>query len=148
MAKKISKKTQPEAANAAIETPVKKTRKRAPKAAQPASPASVETKPLDQDVKPKAPAFTLDYPQQDELVSSPVYTLRLSVPEGASYVEVSVDGGAFSGCRFAVGHWWYDWADYADGKHTLAARAVTQDGREAKLERTVKVSREQSDLLR
>lgn len=147
MAKKISKKTQPEAANAAIETPLKKkapARKRAVKAGA----ASPEAQPLDQDVKPAAPTFTLDYPQREELVTSDNYTLRFSVPEGASYVEVSVDGGAWSGCRFSVGHWWYDWADYSDGKHTIVARAVTQDGREAKVERATKVTRGQNDLLK
>ena len=146
MAKKISKKTQPEAANAAIETPVKKapTRKRAAKKTDAAAPAA----PVDQDVKPAAPAFTLDYPQKGEVVTSDNYTLRFSVPEGASYVEVSVDGGVWSGCRFSVGHWWYDWSNYGDGKHVIVARAVTQDGREAEIERTTKVERGQSDLLR
>jgi hypothetical protein len=146
MAKKISKKTQPEAANAAIEAPTKKApaRKRSAKKTDAAAPAA----PVDQDIKPAAPALTLDYPQKGEVVTSASYTLRLSVPEGASYVEVSVDGGAWSGCRFSVGHWWYDWADYSDGKHVIVARAVTQDGREAELQRSTTVARGQSDLLR
>jgi hypothetical protein len=134
MAKKIStKKTKPEAANAAIEAPVKA--KKAPARKRAAK------KPLNQDVQPAAPEFSLDYPQQGEVVTSPFYTLRFSAPEGASYVEVSIDGGVWGGCRFSVGHWWYDWADYADGAHTIASRLVTQDGREATLERKTSVER-------
>lgn len=146
MAKKISKKTQPEAANAAIEAPVKKTpaRKRAAKKTDAAAPAA----PVDQDIKPAGLKLTLDYPQKGEVVTSANYTLRFTVPEGASYVEVSLDGGPWSGCRFSVGHWWYDWADYSDGKHVIVARAVAQDGREAEIERSTKVERGQSDLLR
>jgi hypothetical protein len=121
MPKKISvKKTlAPEAVSpvAATET-LKKApaRKRAPKKA-----------PVDQDVQ-QAGGLTLDYPQAGEEVISAEYTLRLTAPEGTPAVEVSIDDSEWRPCRFAVGHWWFDWSAYAAGKHTLRARASGPGG--------------------
>lgn len=97
-------------------------------------------KPIDQDVQlPAAQTrLVLDYPQAAETVLSRQYTLRLSAPEGAPSVEVSIDGGEWRPCRFAVGHWWYDWENYTEGSHQLRARAK-RDGDELTLERSVSV---------
>ena len=145
--KKISVKKQlvaaPVSADAVIETPLKPAkkapaRKRAVKA--PAAAAAVE-RPLDQDVKPQTqPAIALDYPQKGEAVMSDHYTLRLTVPEGAAFVEVSIDDGAWQPCRFSVGHWWYDWSGYEAGRHTLRARTLGADGLEASVKRQVTVA--------
>lgn len=108
----------------AVAAPAKPApRKRAPRA----------KKPLDQDVQQEF--LTLDYPQQGEGVTSASYTIRLTLPENTPYAEVSFDGGEWRACRFAVGHWWYDWSDYASGTYTLRARAVTPEGREVVIER-------------
>ena len=108
-------------------------RKRAARAVAPAQ-------PVDQDVQLPASAtrLVLYYPQAAETVVSRQYTLRFSAPEGAPAVEVSIDGGEWRPCRFAVGHWWYDWENYTEGSHQLRARAST-DGGELTVERSVSV---------
>lgn len=140
MAKKsTTKKTQPEIAAEKVLAPKKPAaRKRAAKT----------TRPLDQDVQPAQTFLMLDFPQPDETVVSPTYTLRFTVPENTPYVEVSVNDGAWQPCRFAVGHWWFDWADYSAGKHTVRARTTTFDGQEALVERTVRVAFIDADLLK
>ena len=139
MAKKTLKKL-PVAANAEIE--IEKPAKKAPARKRVAkAPAAAAQPPLDQDVQPAAQApISLDYPQAGETITASHYTLRLTVPEGAAYVEVSIDDSAWQPCRFSVGHWWYDWADYASGRHTLRARAMGQDGVEASVKRVSKAA--------
>ncbi len=121
----------PAAPGGELKKPV--TRKRAVRA-----PAAA--KPTDLDVQPAAAEkrLTLDYPQKGELVISRQYTLRFSAPEGAPMVEVSIDGGDWRPCRFAVGHWWFDWEGYDEGDHLLRARSA-KDGRETTVERSVTV---------
>ncbi|MBI4376969.1 MAG: hypothetical protein HY549_11030 [Elusimicrobia bacterium] len=75
-----------------------------------------------------ATQLSVDYPQQGERVISPQYTLRLSAPEGAKNVEVSIDQGDWRCCRQADGHWWYDWSGYDNGEHEIVARIETQEG--------------------
>ncbi len=76
-----------------------------------------------------APPLSIDYPQQDEVIVSPEYTIRLSAPEDARKVEVCVNHGRWQACRPAVGHWWYDWSGYGEGEHEVAARCATALGR-------------------
>ena len=73
-------------------------------------------------------ALDIDYPGEDEVVNSSHYTFRLNVPEEVSYVEVSVDRGAWQPCRSTCGFWWADWSDFQPGAHTLSARAVSLSG--------------------
>lgn len=76
----------------------------------------------------KAKAVAIDYPQVQEAIRHPEYSLRLTtVPEAAS-VEVSIDGGDWRPCREAVGHWWYDWSGFSNGRHELMARVRKTDG--------------------
>lgn len=109
-------------------------RKRAVRAEAPA-------KPVDQDVQAVSTRtkLVLDYPQPEELIVSRQYTLRFSTPEGTPAVDVSIDGGAWQACRFAVGHWWYDWDGYDEGPHLIRARAATEGG-QLSFERSVRVS--------
>lgn len=74
------------------------------------------------------PAMRVEYPAEGEVLASPCYTFRIgSIPE-ANNVEVSIDQGEWRPCRESLGLWWYDWADYAQGEHTLAARSRMGDG--------------------
>jgi len=70
----------------------------------------------------------IDYPAKNEVVNSLNYTFRISAPEDAAAVEVSVDRGAWQLCRESCGHWWYDWSGFKPGTHSLSARAVEQTG--------------------
>ena len=72
--------------------------------------------------------LSVDFPRQDEKITSRHYTLRVTAPEGVRSVDVSIDGQGWMACRHAVGHWWHDWADYGSGKHDIIARIRTRQG--------------------
>lgn len=71
----------------------------------------------------------VDFPAQDEAIASAHYTFRLSAPERAESVDVSIDQGPWLPCRKAEGFWWYDWSGYGDGAHELIARTPGKSGR-------------------
>ncbi len=72
---------------------------------------------------------SIDYPREDELVTSPHYTFRIAAPMNAEKVEVCVDGAPWQLCRYASGHWWYDWSGYFSGDHEIVARILPFDSR-------------------
>jgi len=71
----------------------------------------------------------VDYPASGETVVSAQYTVRVSAPENAETVDVSIDQGPWLSCRKAEGFWWYDWSGYADGAHAVIARTPGKNGR-------------------
>lgn len=77
---------------------------------------------------PPAAQVTVDYPQAGERVTSPTYTIRLSVLSGGG-AEVSIDEEAWLPCREAAGFWWHDWSGYGRGAHKVCARITLPDGR-------------------
>ena len=102
---------------------------------------TVSSLPLDQDVQPalETAPLALDYPQARETIVSRHYTQRQTAWESAPSVEVSIDGAAWQPCRFSVGHWWYDWANYDSGKHALRVRAMGPTGRKTIAKRICRV---------
>lgn len=70
----------------------------------------------------------VEYPQQDEAITSPQYTFRIGAPAGAAGVEVSIDQGPWLACRNVAGFWWYDWSGYDDGEHEISARTRGKSG--------------------
>lgn len=114
---------------------------RSKKAAPRRRAAKAKTPPLDQDIQAtfERAALTIDFPQEGEPIASREYTLRLTAAEGVPAVEVSLDGGPWSSCRPAVGHWWFDWSGFAPGEHELRGRAVGADGRETVVQRFCRV---------
>ena len=64
----------------------------------------------------------IDYPLEEEVITSPDYTFRFCAPDDTSAVEVSIDGSPWRECRRAHGYFWFDWSHYGRGEHTLAAR--------------------------
>lgn len=81
----------------------------------------------------------IDYPGEDETISSDHYAIRVTAPEGVPFVDVAVDDGPWQACRLAVGHWWWDWTDYAPGPHRVRARLFNDKGEERSAERRVSV---------
>ena len=71
----------------------------------------------------------IDHPQQDQTVTSAIYTFRVDGPETLALLEISVDRGPWQACRRACGYWWYDWSGYADGEHDVIARIRGRNGR-------------------
>lgn len=71
----------------------------------------------------------VDFPAQDETVLSTQYTFRVSAPEKAESVDVSINQGSWLACRKAEGFWWYDWSGYDNGEHELIARTPGKNGR-------------------
>jgi hypothetical protein len=60
----------------------------------------------------------VDFPQEGEILTSPSYTLRVST-SAVENVHISIDGRDFQPMRESVGFWWYDWANFGAGAHTL-----------------------------
>lgn len=73
--------------------------------------------------------LAVDYPVQNERINSFEYTVRVSAPETAESVDVSIDQGAWKSCRKAEGFWWYDWSGFDNGEHELIARTPGKNGR-------------------
>lgn len=74
--------------------------------------------------------LSVDFPRQNEVISSREYSLRMAAPEGVKSVEISLDQSEWKPCRPAVGYWWYDWAGYDSGEHEVVTRIETQEGRQ------------------
>lgn len=70
----------------------------------------------------------IDYPQQDQVVTSATYSFRVGGPDSLASMEVSVDRGPWRECRRSCGYWWFDWSGYSNGEHTLVARGQNRDG--------------------
>jgi hypothetical protein len=71
----------------------------------------------------------IDYPQEEETITSPHYTFRVKAPLNAEKVEVCIDGAPWRLCRYSAGFWWYDWTDYGTGEHEVVARILPFDSR-------------------
>lgn len=72
--------------------------------------------------------LAVDYPRQNESITSSDYTVRVFAPEGAARVGISIDQGPWKSCRNAAGFWWYDWSGYENGEHQIAVSMETADG--------------------
>lgn len=72
---------------------------------------------------------TIDYPREEERVTSAHYTFRIAAPMNAEKVEVCVDGAPWQLCRYSGGFWWYDWSGYFSGEHEIVARVLPFDSR-------------------
>src|SRR5689334_7145909 len=70
----------------------------------------------------------IDYPVEDEKITSPHYTIRIGVFAEAQRVEVSIDDSEWQSARSAVGFWWFDWSRYQNGQHHITARVHLRDG--------------------
>ena len=71
----------------------------------------------------------IDYPVENELITHPSYAIRVGT-SGNGVVEMSIDGGEWTYCRYALGFWWFDWANYPAGSHRIVARLRDNDGKE------------------
>lgn len=76
----------------------------------------------------------LDYPEEGEVVSSMEYAFRISAPEAAAGVEVSINSGPWQACRPASGYWWFDWSGYGSGGYKAVARIRPRNGKDAAAE--------------
>lgn len=72
---------------------------------------------------------SIDYPQEDETITSPHYTFRIKAPLNAEKVEVCVDGAPWQLCRYSSGFWWFDWSGYFSGEHEIVARILPFDSK-------------------
>ncbi|MCG3205051.1 MAG: hypothetical protein KCHDKBKB_01768 [Elusimicrobia bacterium] len=70
----------------------------------------------------------IDFPRDGEVVGGGHYAVRISA-EGGAEVEISFDDGDWMSCRYAVGHWWFDWSPVNQGEKRLRARARVDQGK-------------------
>lgn len=81
------------------------------------------TKKQVKDISPQ-----IDFPRNGETVGMGHYAVRISAQAGSD-VEISFDKGAWLSCRYAVGHWWFDWTASVKGPHSVAVRARGAQGK-------------------
>lgn len=103
---------------------------------------AVKKTPAVKKAPAKAPAKSalqavIDYPQPHEIVLPGHYSIRLTA-HGATQAQIRVDGGEWTDCREAAGHFWHDWAPQPGSAH-IEARARAGKGRWASAEREVVV---------
>lgn len=70
----------------------------------------------------------IDYPQPGERIGTGPYTFRLTAPEDAKEVRLSIDDGPWQPCRKEDGRWWFDWSSEAQGDHIAVCRVIEADG--------------------
>ena len=92
---------------------------------------SVKTRTPQSAAKAAKTSLSIDYPLEGEILTSSVYTIRLTALAPVS-VEVSLDGDEWLACRESVGHWWHDWSGFQAGVHTLVARMKDKKGKTVK----------------
>jgi len=92
---------------------VKKKTARTPKPAKPA--------PTKRKVLP-ALAVEIEYPQEEERVLPGHYALRLRA-DGATEVQLRIDGKEWRPCRESLGYFWHDWSPEPPGRRVAEARA-------------------------
>lgn len=78
----------------------------------------------------ETPYVVIDFPQENEIIRSPTYTIRIGTNKSTNNVRVKIDTGDWSQARFdsATGFWWFDWANYPAGAHTIIAEGWNELG--------------------
>lgn len=71
----------------------------------------------------------VEYPREGEILMHPSYVIKLDASNGG-YVQISIDGGEWSNCRFDGKSWYFDWANYPGGSRKIIARLCGHDGTE------------------
>ncbi|MFN3966695.1 MAG: hypothetical protein ACK4JE_03235 [Endomicrobiia bacterium] len=84
----------------------------------------------------KKKILTIDFPKENEIITSPHYTVRITSSEN-SLVELSINNGPWKPCRYDHDgsgnyYWWFDWSNYSKGPHKLIARIKNQKGKVVK----------------
>ncbi len=72
--------------------------------------------------------IVIDYPKEGEKFYPHHYSIRIGAGGGEN-VEISFDGGEWTGCRNTAGYFWFDWHSIASGSHKITARLKLADGK-------------------
>jgi len=77
----------------------------------------------EEEKKIVTPAATgaVEFPRENEKVSPGHYAVRVTGFPG-DQVQISINKGDWQDCRFAAGHFWFDWFPVKPGKYNLQAR--------------------------
>jgi hypothetical protein len=68
----------------------------------------------------ETPYAVIDYPTENESIG-PTYTIRLGSNASTNNMRVKIDTGDWSQAYYSSGYWWFDWANYGMGSHTIVA---------------------------
>jgi hypothetical protein len=79
--------------------------------------------PASKPTKADALYISIDFPREGETIKTTTYGIRVSASAGYK-PEIAIDGYDWKPCRPAVGFWWFDWANYPMGPHTIEARML------------------------
>jgi len=70
----------------------------------------------------------IEYPHAREVIAQGQYSFRVSAPNDAKEVRLSIDDGPWQLCRANNGYWWFDWFDSTPGEHVAVSRVIENDG--------------------
>ena len=135
MAPKVSKKKVAVVEeNTEVKTEVKEAKKKAVakkattkrKAAVPKTPKAVSKQKQAVNNYPNA-YLVVDHPVETETIYGNHYAIRIGASTDG-YVEISFDKGEWQPCRFGGGYWWFDWAYFNKGDHSIAVRLMDTNG--------------------
>ncbi len=76
----------------------------------------------------ETPYVVIDYPQENETITSPAYTIRIGANASTNNARVKIDTGDWSQCRWSAGYWWFDWSSYPAGPHQIIAEGWNEVG--------------------
>ncbi|MEM2899357.1 MAG: PQQ-binding-like beta-propeller repeat protein [Thermoplasmata archaeon] len=93
-------------------------------------------------LRPKAPLkVILDYPKDNEILTSENYTIKAHTSDDADTIDVSIRIDNFDWNKMrkgADGLWAFDWNNISNGEHQLTIQGVSKSGRVSEI--TCKVS--------
>lgn len=76
----------------------------------------------------ETPYVVIDYPQENEVITSTQYEIRVGSNASTNSARVKIDGGNWSQCYQASGYWWFHWEFYANGPHEIIAEGWNELG--------------------
>lgn len=70
----------------------------------------------------------IDHPANGETITSDYYCVRLGASP-CERAEICINDKNWMPCRYAVGYWWFDWANFAPGSYKIKARMINSKGK-------------------
>ncbi len=76
----------------------------------------------------ETPFVVIDFPQENEVITSTQYEIRMGANASTNNVKIKIDSGNWSQCYQSGGYWWFHWEFYPNGPHEIIAEAWNELG--------------------
>lgn len=70
----------------------------------------------------------IDYPKNGENIKTGHYSFRIG-SSPCERVEICLNKKDWLPCRYSVGYWWFDWANFMPGIYKIKARSFDGKGK-------------------